>query len=81
MPVENNSFFKLDESQKIQDTIKMNYYFEAKYEIDVNKSELFRETYKNINTSIDLMDHFQNNENQVQVDNEGRVKMFYVLAN
>lgn len=26
------------------------------------------------------MNHFLNNENQVQVDNEGRVKMFYVLA-
>jgi hypothetical protein len=26
------------------------------------------------------MKHFQDNENEVMVDNEGRVKMFYVLA-
>ena len=56
----------------------MNYSFKAKYEIHVNDSQLFNFIYKQ--TRTDLMDHFQNNENQVHVDNEGRVKMFYVLA-
>ena len=56
----------------------MNYKFEAKYEIDVNHSELFQTVYKESTT--DLMKHFGDNENQVHVDNEGRVKMFYVLV-
>ena len=56
----------------------MNYSFKAKYEIDVHHSKLFNKIYKE--STIDLMNHFLNNENQVQVDNEGRVKMFYVLA-
>jgi len=54
----------------------MNYSFEAKYEIDVNHSELFQTVYKESTT--DLMKHFGDNENQVHIDNEGRIKMFYV---
>jgi hypothetical protein len=56
----------------------MSYKFEAKYEIDVNHSELFQTVYKESTT--DLMKHFRDNENQVHVDNEGRVKMFYVFV-
>ena len=56
----------------------MNYSFKAKYELDVQNSHLFNTIYRE--TRTDLMDHFENNENQVHVDNEGRVKMFYVLA-